>query len=275
MNAPLHPGLAFREEAVPAAFITPGAAYPLIAGAEPFFYKAGTVGCLLLHGYTSAQSEMRLLAFYLAERGITVGAPLLPGHGTAPEDLQGKTWQDWYVAVNRALDEMLAHCSRVFLIGLSLGGALTLYTAAHRGDELAGIVAMSSPIYIPHGAGRLLRGINAHVPFMNKPFRDVEDPEAHAHHISYLRAPMDSTGSLIEFLVHVRAALPQIKIPTLIIYARHDHVVPGISSHHIYSRLGTSEKKMIALHRGYHLVTVDTDREKVYSSIYEFISARQ
>src|SRR6476646_12245364 len=26
--------------------------YPIMAGAEPFLYEAGDVGCLLLHGYT-------------------------------------------------------------------------------------------------------------------------------------------------------------------------------------------------------------------------------
>src|SRR5438067_7923472 len=91
----------------------PGGSYSLIPGAEPFLYKAGEVGCLLVHGYTSSPFEMRALARYLADRGITAGASLLAGHGTAPEDLATRTWQDWYVSVNTALDDMLAHCKRV------------------------------------------------------------------------------------------------------------------------------------------------------------------
>lgn len=244
-------------------------------GAEPFLYKTGEVGCLMLHGYTSSPFEMRGLGRYLADRGITAGAPLLAGHGTAPEDLASTTWHDWYASVNEALDDMLAHCKRVYLVGLSLGGALALYTAAHRAGDLAGIIAMSAPIYLPPPLGLVLKGMQSNIPYMNKPFNDIEDPDARAQHVSYDRSPVSSTASLVDFLAHVRGALPQVKTPSLIIYARHDHVVPCVSSHHIYSRLGTPRKQMVALHRGFHIVTVDTDREKVYSAIHNFITGTE
>jgi carboxylesterase len=257
------------------AFELPEAGHPVIPGAEPFLYEAGPVGCLLVHGFTSSAYEMRDLARFLAERGITAGAPLLAGHGTAPEDMQGKTWQDWYGSVDRALDVMLAKCSRVYLVGLSLGGALTLYTASQRGKELAGMVVMSAPIYLPSGVGYLLRGIQGPVPFLNKPYRDIEDPEAKQRHVGYMRSPVDATASLIDFLAHVRAGLPRIHIPALVVYSRHDHVVPSISSHHIYSQLGSNDKKMIALHRGFHVVTVDYDKQRVFDEIYRFVGERE
>jgi carboxylesterase len=244
-------------------------------GAEPFLYEAGRVGILLVHGFTSSPYEMRGIATYLAERGITAGAPLLAGHGTAHEDLVGKTWQDWYASVLNALDVMRSRCDRVYLAGLSLGGALTLYTAAQRGSDLAGIVAMSAPIYIPTGVGSLLRGIKSQMPYLSKPYRDIADPDAHDQHVSYLRSPVDATASLIEFLGQVRLSLPRIHVPALVIYARHDHVVPSISSHHIYSRLGSHDKRMLALHRSFHIVTVDYDRDAVYRAVYDFIAARE
>ncbi len=254
--------------------LSPDTRYPIMPGAEPFLYKAGDVGCLLVHGFTSTPFEMQSLGRYLAERGITAGAVLLAGHGTAPEDLQGKSWHDWHASVNEALDIMLAQCKRVYLAGLSLGGALTLYTAARRGDDLAGIISMSAPIYLPSGLGFMLNQLKGYVPYLNKPFRDIEDPDARARHIGYPYSPSDATASLIDFLGPVRAALPQIKAPALIIYARHDHVVPSVSSHHIYARIGSKDKRMLALHRGYHIVTVDTDCEKVHAAIYSFISER-
>src|SRR5437868_14038805 len=165
--------------------------YPLMSGAEPFMHEACEVGCLLLHGYTSTPFEMRGLARYLADRGVTAGAPLLAGHGTVPEELAGKTWHDWQSSVNDALDDMLGRCKRVYLAGLSLGGALSLYVGAQRGQELAGIVAMSSPIYIPPPVSLLLRGLQPNMPFMGKPFRDIEDPEAREKHVSYDRSPVD------------------------------------------------------------------------------------
>jgi carboxylesterase len=261
----------WREEA---AFELPDAAHPVMPGAEPFLYEAGPVGCLLIHGFTSSAYEMRDLGRFLADRGITAGAPLLAGHGTAPEDLQGKTWQEWYGSVSRALDVMLAKCERVYLVGLSLGGALALYAASQRGEELAGVVAMSAPIYLPSGVSHLLRGIQGPVPFLNKPYRDIEDPEAKKRLVGYMRSPVDATASLVDFLGHVRAGLVGIEIPALVIYSRHDHVVPSVSSHHIYSQLGSHDKKMIALHRGYHVVTVDYDKQRVFDAIYGFVKRK-
>jgi carboxylesterase len=256
-------------------FDLPEAKHPLLPGAEPFLYEAGPVGILLIHGFTSSPYEMRGIARYLSERGITAGAPLLAGHGTAHEDLQGKTWHDWYDSVCKALDVMRERCERVYLAGLSLGGALTLYTASQRGSDLAGIIAMSAPIYVPTGFGSLLRGIKTQMPYLSKPYRDISDPGARDEHVGYLLSPVDATASLIEFLGHVRLGLPRVHVPALVIYSRHDHVVPSVSSHHIYSRLGSRDKRMLALHRGFHIVTVDYDRERVYRAVYDFIAARE
>lgn len=247
----------------------------LMPGAEPFVYEAGEVGCLMVHGFTSTPFEMRRLGGYLAERGITATGMLLAGHGTSPAELAQTTWRDWYASVTEALDEMLRRCKRVYLAGLSLGAALTLYTAAHRGSDLAGIVSMSSPIYLPPGVNYALRGLHMGVQYLNKPYRDIENEAAKSEHVSYDQSSVAATASLVEFLAEVRGALPQVKVPTLVIYARHDHVVPSVSSHYIYSRLGTHDKKMVALHNGFHIVTVDTDRERVFESIYSFISEHE
>src|SRR5204862_768650 len=155
---------------------SPTRKHPFIPGAEPFLYRAGNVGCLLVHGFTSAPWEMRGLGRYLADRGITAAAPLLAGHGTSPQDLHETTWHDWYTSVSNALEELRAMCSTVYVAGLSLGGALAIYTAAQRRKVVAGVVAMSSPIYIPSTVALALRSLNRGVPYLNKPFRAVEDP---------------------------------------------------------------------------------------------------
>jgi carboxylesterase len=90
-----------------------------------------------------------------------------------------------------------------------------------------------------------------------------------------MRSPLDATASLVDFLSQVRVGLPAIELPSLVIYSRHDHVVPSISSHHIYSQLGSHDKTMVALHRGYHIVTVDYDKQKVFAAIHEFIESHR
>ncbi|MEO5953672.1 MAG: alpha/beta fold hydrolase [Chloroflexia bacterium] len=256
-------------------FDLPQAEHPFLPGAEPFIYPAGEVACLFVHGFTSSAYEMREPARYLADRGITAGACLLAGHGSAPEDLRGKTWQDWYASVTTAIDLLRANYKHVYLAGLSLGGALTLYAASQYGDKLAGIIVMSAPVYVPSGVAHLLRGIQGPLPFITKPYRDIEDQSARDKHVGYVRSPVDATASLVDFLAQVRGGLPNIQIPSLVIYSRHDHVVPSVSSHYIYSQLGSIDKQLLALHRGFHIVTVDYDKAKVFEAIYKFICQQE
>lgn len=266
-TSPLHEAYPFD--------VNSGPGYSLMPGAEPFLYEAGPVGCLMLHGFTSTPYEMRSLGRYLADKGITAGAPLLAGHGTCPEDLQNRRWPEWYASVSDALDKMLARCSRVYLVGLSLGGALALYTAAKRGSDLAGIVTMGAPIYVPSPLGTVLKGLNSTMPYLNKPYRDIEDPAAHHEHVSYLRSPSAATAELIAFIGQTRSVLGQVTMPALIMYSRHDHVVPGVNSHHIYSRIASHDKRLLAFHRGFHIMTVDTDRDRVREAVYGFIEEHE
>src|SRR5579859_1374609 len=122
----------------------------IVAGAEPFFYAAGPTGCLLLHGLSSSPFTMRELGRQLADRGFTVAAPLLAGHGTSPEDLRTKTWADWVISAEQGLAQLRAHgCRRIYLAGLSLGGALSLYLAGRDPEAYAGLVVMSAPVWLP------------------------------------------------------------------------------------------------------------------------------
>ena len=60
-----------------------------------FYLGGGPVGVMLIHGFTGSPPEMRLIADYLNQRGLTVSGPLLPGHGTSIEDLNKRKWQEW------------------------------------------------------------------------------------------------------------------------------------------------------------------------------------
>ena len=241
-------------------------------GAEPFLYPAGHVGCLLIHGFTSTPSELRELGRYLVGRGITAGAPLLPGHGTSPPDLRGLTWRDWYECASAALDEMRSTCARVYVAGLSLGGTLALHLAAQRGSDLAGVVAMSAPILFPPGLSRMLRAMHGRVQYLRKPLRDIQDPEARRTHLSYMRSPLDATASVVELAGLVRAHLSEVQVPALVIYARRDHVVHPLNAHIIYSRLGSPYKRLLPLNRGFHIVTVDRDKQRVFAAVNWFVS---
>lgn len=74
----------------------------LQADPAPFFLQAGPVGVLLIHGFAGTPREMWLLGAYLHERGFTVSAPLLPGHGGVLAEINRVNWRDWVAGVESA-----------------------------------------------------------------------------------------------------------------------------------------------------------------------------
>src|SRR3989442_497796 len=97
--------------------------------ADPFVLGEGPDGCLLLHGLTGSPAEMRPVGEALAAAGFRAVGPLLPGHGTTPEDLDTTTRADLIQAAESALLS-LEGARRIFLCGLSVGGLLAIHLAA-------------------------------------------------------------------------------------------------------------------------------------------------
>jgi len=151
---------------------------------NPFFFPGGPVGCLLIHGGTGSPPEMRPMGEYLAEKGLTALGVRLAGHGTTPEacpelcrrDLATTTWQDLVASAEEGLGQLQDQCEHVFLAGLSLGGLITLYLAAHR--PIAGAVVMAAPAYITDWRFRFLPLIKHFVKWYHSSGElDLTDPE--------------------------------------------------------------------------------------------------
>ena len=87
------------------------------------------MGVLLCHGFTGSPQTLRPWAEYLAQQGLTVSLPRLPGHGTTWPDLGRTGWQDWYGEVDRAFGTLAGRCEQTFVFGLSMGGCLALRLA--------------------------------------------------------------------------------------------------------------------------------------------------
>ncbi|HEV3505290.1 MAG TPA: alpha/beta fold hydrolase, partial [Actinomycetes bacterium] len=63
----------------------------------------------------------------LEAAGFETEAPMLPGHGTSPEDLARCGWDDWTAAAEKAFQRL---ARPLLCVGLSMGGALAAGVAA-------------------------------------------------------------------------------------------------------------------------------------------------
>ena len=119
------------------------ATMPLMPGAEPFRHEGGRTGALLVHGFTGTPQSLRGWGQYLADAGLSVEVPRLPGHGTTVAEANLTHWEDWYAEVERHLALLRERCDDVFVMGLSMGGTLSIRLAEEHGDEIAGLVLVN------------------------------------------------------------------------------------------------------------------------------------
>src|ERR1700760_494413 len=109
----------------------------------PFAADGSPVGALVLHGFTGSPRTVRPWAEHLAQAGLTVRAPLLAGHGGSWQQLGKTGWSDWYASAEAAFEELSARCEQVFVVGISMGGALTFRLAQTKGNRVSGLVVVN------------------------------------------------------------------------------------------------------------------------------------
>ena len=198
--------------------------------AEPFFFPGGPTGCLLVHGFTGTPKEMRWLGEHLASQGYAALGVRLAAHATRPEDMIRARWRDWLTSVEDGWNLLSGCCERIFVIGLSMGGMLALTFAAR--FPVAGVVAMAAPHHIPPDP-RLpfIKPLSVLKPFMPKGRSNWYDPQAYEQHADYPVEPTRAYIELRDLMVVMRAALPQLTAPALLIYSKYDQTVTVQEKH--------------------------------------------
>jgi carboxylesterase len=242
---------------------------------SPFYLAGGPVGVLLIHGFTGSPPEMRRVGDALHQRGLTVSAPLLPGHGTTVEDMNRCKWTDWAGHVEGALANLQARCETVFVGGLSMGTLLTLYLAASH-PELSGAVLYSPALLV---ADRLvyltpvLKYVIRKRPKSGDSDSDLTDPRAKLHLWSYEENPAVAAHELLKLIFQVRRRLPRVTCPLLIVHSTLDRAIRPDSARFTYDRVGTPEgdKELVTLHHSGHCLTVDSEWQFVAEKTYQFI----
>ncbi|HEX8991738.1 MAG TPA: alpha/beta fold hydrolase [Anaerolineales bacterium] len=247
----------------------------IIPTAEPFLFPGSRTGCLLIHGYTGAPKEMRWMGEYLAARGYSVLGIRLTGHATRIQDMRRSHWTDWVASVEDGYHLLCGLADRIYLVGLSMGGALSLLMSTRL--HVNGVVAISTPYRLSIGpAANLVWLVGKFVPYAPKsreaPGSGWFDKQAGKEHISYDRTPVASVTELTRLLAAMRRALPHVGVPVLLIHSEDDRFVVPDNVDHIFEALPDSiDKTRVLVKNSGHVVTRDAAREKAFAATAQFI----
>jgi len=238
-------------------------------GAEPFSADGGPHGALVIHGFTGNPFSIRPVASALAQAGLTVTAPRLPGHGTSVEDMVDTRWEDWSAAAEAAYLDLAARCDRVAVVGLSMGGTLTSWLG-ERHPEVAGLVLINPLVRsIPADQLEAVKGlVEAGETRMDAIGSDIAQPDT--KELSYDQTPLEPLLSLLDAAAKVGKDLGTIACPVLLLSSREDHVVDPANGDDVAAALGDRCER-VWLERSFHVATLDFDREEIEKRSTEFV----
>lgn len=239
--------------------------------AEPFTAAGGRVGVVLCHGLTGMPGSLHEWGAALADAGLTVRVPRLPGHGTTWQDCNKTTWQDWYGELERSLDDLRGRCDQVFVMGLSMGATLILRLAEQRGSDVAGVVTVNPSLFTTRKDAKLLPFIRLFVPSFPPVGNDIKKPGVTEP--AYERLPVKAAYQLALLWKVTTADLSRLTQPLLVITSRDDHVVEPINSDRLMRDAGSSDKRQVVLEDSYHVATMDNDLPLIVDESLAFVRA--
>jgi len=244
--------------------------FPIMTGAEPWSHDGdGSHGALVLHGFTGNPGSMRAVAEALAAKGFHVEMPLLPGHGTHVDDMLPTRWPDWVGEAEAAYQRLAQRATHIVVVGLSMGGALTLRLGADH-PEIAGLVCInpvtkSQPPEVIDMLRSMIDGGTAVMPGIGS---DIADPDAKEN--AYEGTPLEPLISmLLDGVALLGDEFPGMRMPLLLLTSPQDHVVEPSNGDFLAETYGGPVER-ISLERSYHVATQDYDKELIFEATTEF-----
>ena len=221
----------------------------------------------VLHGFTGNPSSMRGVAEALAAAGFAVELPLLPGPRHDGRGHDRRPVERLVGAAEEAYSELAGRCEPVVVVGLSMGGALTLWPGGRPpGDRRAS----SSSTRSSTAAGRACASacsqlLDEGTETMDGIGSDIADPDA-----VELRLPADAAcvrcSRCSRPPTGFAGAARQDRLPG----ARDDEPAGprGAAGEQRHHRRGavSGPVERVTLERSYHVATQDYDKDLIEAS---------
>jgi carboxylesterase len=236
--------------------------------AEPTRHER--VGVLLLHGFTSHLRTVDGLVPHLERAGIRYEMPILRGHCTRYQDLNGVRARDWYVDAERALIKLWNDVDRIVVVGLSMGGLVALELAMRHPEMLAGVVTVAASLKFADPLAKLTGLLAPFVKYWPTP-NAFNDPSLKVNSRNYTKFPTKTFGRLYLYSQKIALRLREVHVPIRILQSKKDQIVAPESANIIYEQVSSPVREIVWYQRSGHEMMQDLEAEKVFADIMEFV----
>ncbi|MCY9807214.1 alpha/beta hydrolase [Lentilactobacillus senioris] len=242
----------------------------MISRPEPFYFKHGPQGIILLHAFASNPNDVRLLARQLERLNYSVYAPMLTGHGTGDftDILVNANPQIWQADVQKAIEFMQAEqMESISIFGISLGGIFATWALEHNPQLLMG-GAFGSPIVSDDN-------FNVHSTFMQMAKADYQQQKLAQPLMEEKLAWLDShvdeqLAAIAQFTHEVADQLGAIKQPYFIAQGTKDEIINPDSGKRLAAALAEHNFQFHEYDAG-HMLTVNGAHHQLEADLISFL----
>lgn len=228
------------------------------------------LGVVVLHGLGGTPHSVLPITAAVHAAGYQTVAPLLPGHGTSPEDLVGRTWDEWLESVRHVCDEISGRSNGIVVIGQSLGATLALAVGAKRAD-VRGIAAINALVLPPDpdATEHLEHLISRGRTMQPAGDPDLRDPQAHDS--AYADLALTALLQLGVGGAVVHDLLGEISVPMFVASSTHDGVVDPTNSDVLAESVAAPVTRL-RLENSAHVAALDLDRDQLCRELLTWLA---
>lgn len=249
----------------------------IMKGAEAFsISNPSDVGVLLLHGFSGSPYEMTYIGQELAKAGFNVECPRLSGHGTVWQDMNRVRYTDWIRDAEYALRNLGERAKKIYIAGISMGGALALHLASHHPD-VKGLFLVNPVIF--------LKGFQSKLLFIGRfllPYKEKKKDKGNRRHIkdrsiklvNYDVLPTKGAYQMKKLVAFVRKDIKNVFQPVTVFRSRDDSQLFR-NVKFIIKNVSALDPQLIWLENSYHVATMDFDRKFIAGKIVDSILSRE
>lgn len=234
---------------------------------EPGVARDAAVLCL--HGLTGTPYEVRPIADALVARGLRARGPWMAGHEAGHATLARTPHAEWIALAERELERLRAEHARVFLVGVSMGGLVSLRLAQTRVVE--GLVVVGTPLSLGPLIPPLARLLRPLLPYRMKRGSDIRDPGARARHPGLDAMPLAAVTELVALQGRVVGDLERVTAPILVTHGRLDRTARPADAQRILAGVSSEDRALVYLERSGHVATVDYDGPELTRRAVDFV----
>jgi len=215
------------------------------------------------------------LASMVYDNGCSYISLLLPGHGASAQEFIRSSADDWQRHVQNVISEIRDKYAKIYLVGHSMGGLLALNASLLRGNKIAGVFLIATPLQI-----NLF-----HFQSLTCRLRLLIYPKEHPIKSMYLQSYSIDPSNICLYPLFLKPCisfygligktkkhLAEVLVPVYMFFSANDEAVSYKSAALFSTGLRNAQRTVFSISKSWHAFYYADERKIISEKLLDFIN---